>query len=204
MSHPVTLNDIRRAVGRPPKVLDYPDQPMAAVAAVLTGDLQLLFIKRADYPGDPWSGHISFPGGRVEDDDPSPRHAALRETQEELSLDLTDAEFIGRLDDLPTLGGLPPMVIRPFVFTIPTLPALRPNGEVASTHLLSLETLLSDLGRRPFQFAHRDSDYTLPCVEFGGHRLWGLTLLFVDDLLHRLDGRGRGLERIETQERTPR
>jgi 8-oxo-dGTP pyrophosphatase MutT (NUDIX family) len=198
MSHPVTLNDIRRVVGHAPSILDYPEQPMAAVAAILTHDLQLLFMKRADYPGDPWSGHISFPGGRVETSDTSPLHAAMRETREELDLDLSGAEFIGRLDDLPTIGGLPPMVIRPFVFLIQDIPVLRPNGEVASTHLLGLETLLNDQGRRPFQFAHRDNEHTLPCVEFDSQRLWGLTLLFVDDLLNRLDGRGRGLDRIES------
>ncbi len=36
---------------------------------------------------------------------------------------------------------------------------------------------------------------SLPRVDFDGVRLWGLTLHMIDDLLHRLDGRGRGLAR---------
>jgi len=171
---------------------------MAAVAAVLTHARQLLLMKRAEYPGDPWSGHISFPGGRVEPTDPSPFEAAKRETREELALDLSEAECIGRLDDLPTIGGLPDLVIRPFVFLIPSIPSLSPNREVSSTHWIDLEQLLSNRGRTVFQLTHGENEWTLPCVDFDGQRLWGLTLLFVDDLLDRLDGKGRGLQRLES------
>ena len=193
--HP-TLDDIRLALAKPPAELNQPESKLAAVAAVITHGRELLFIKRSDFPGDPWSGHISFPGGRVEPSDQSALYAAQRESMEELSLDLTGAEDLGRLDDLPTIPGLPPMVIRPFVFALPEMPPLRPNGEVAGTHMLSLDFLLSNEGRRSFKLAHRGNDYEMPCVEFQGQRLWGLTLLFVDDLLDRLDGGGRGLERI--------
>ena len=45
----------------------------AAVALVLRGrtvdDAELLFIRRAERVGDPWSGHIAFPGGREEEGD---------------------------------------------------------------------------------------------------------------------------------------
>ena len=45
-----------------------PPPRWAAVALVLrvgeTGALELLFIKRAEFEGDPWSGHVAFPGGR--------------------------------------------------------------------------------------------------------------------------------------------
>ena len=79
------------------------DKTRAAVAVVLgptSEGLQLLFIERAQHPDDPWSGHIAFPGGRIEADDPSPRAAAERETLEEVGLDLSTAEYWGRVDDL--------------------------------------------------------------------------------------------------------
>ena len=49
--------------------LDAGEHPLrAAVALVLrpgdAGELELLLIKRADYEGDPWSGHVALPGGR--------------------------------------------------------------------------------------------------------------------------------------------
>jgi hypothetical protein len=115
---------------------------------------------------------------------------------EELSLDLSAAEVLGQLDDLPTVSGLPDMVIRPFVFYLPQIPPMTPNREVASTHVWPIDALLSNEGRGSFEFAHRSDKWTLPFVEVDDQRLWGLTLLFVDDLLDRLDGQGRGLARI--------
>jgi len=192
-----TLDDIRQAVARPPAILERPESRLAAVAAVITHSRELLFMKRAEYPGDPWSGHISFPGGRVEPDDETALHAARRETMEELGFDLSASEVLGQLDDLPTVSGLPDMVIRPFVFVVPEIPTLLPNREVAGTHVISIDYLLSNEGRKPFQFGHKDRDYRMASVDIDGQRLWGLTLLFVDDLLDRLDGGGRGLARIE-------
>ena len=63
----------------------------AAVALVLrpgTGGLEALFIKRAEHPDDPWSGHVGLPGGRAEDSDPGLVHTAVRETEEEIGLRL--------------------------------------------------------------------------------------------------------------------
>jgi 8-oxo-dGTP pyrophosphatase MutT (NUDIX family) len=49
---------------------------------------ELLFIKRAEYEGDPWSGQIAFPGGRAEERDGSLAETAIRETREETGIDL--------------------------------------------------------------------------------------------------------------------
>ena len=85
----------------------------AAVALVLRGqsarNAELLFIRRAERVGDPWSGHVAFPGGRRDDADTSLELTARRETREELSLELdTAARLIGVLDDLrPRSPSLP-------------------------------------------------------------------------------------------------
>jgi len=77
----------------------------AAVALIFRigqqGALELLFIKRAEYPGDPWSGQIAFPGGREEARDASLAETAIRETREETEIDLErEGMMIGTLDDL--------------------------------------------------------------------------------------------------------
>ena len=77
------------------------DTRQAAVAVILrdSGEhTEVLFILRATKQGDPWSGHMAFPGGHWEDQDKSLRETAARETMEEIGLDLSHAAFLGELD----------------------------------------------------------------------------------------------------------
>lgn len=211
------LDRLRRALDAPTTPLAHPDGARAAVAAVFSRDLELLFIQRATVPGDPWSGHISFPGGRAEPGDPSLQHTAIRETREELGLELEGAEVLGRLDDVTTVSGLPPMIVQPWVFVVPDFGQLAPNREVAAVHRVPLELLLADHGRSTFQLDFRGHPVTMPRVvepfrratrtapdggagspvaEIPAAFLWGMTLRMVDGLLDRLDGRGIGLARL--------
>jgi 8-oxo-dGTP pyrophosphatase MutT (NUDIX family) len=110
-------------------------RPRAAVAVCLRerrGGAELLFIERARREGDPWSGHMAFPGGRVEPDDLSSRGAAERETFEEVGLPLAGAEAIGRLDDLRgrEAAAHPTLVISAFVYHVPAPPELVLSDEV--------------------------------------------------------------------------
>jgi 8-oxo-dGTP pyrophosphatase MutT (NUDIX family) len=193
-------NDLVSALDRPPKLIE-PTAGFSAVAAIFDRRYDLLLIQRAVRPSDPWSGHLSFPGGRVEPTDESALQAAVRETVEETGLLLPPSSLLGQLDDVAALGGRPGMVIRPFVFHDESLDVLafssafRPNVEVAALHGLPLEELLADKGRGSMLYQRGETSFTLPCVDFEGKRLWGLTLHMVDDLLHRIDGRGSGLTR---------
>lgn len=77
-----------------------PSTPPANFLCNHAHDLELLLIQRAAHDGDPWSGHIGFPGGRREDGDGSDLRCAVRETWEELGIDLTEGfMYLGRLDD---------------------------------------------------------------------------------------------------------
>jgi len=81
---------------------------------VKNGTLELLFMKRAISPRDRWSGEISFPGGGKEKDE-NAKQTAIRETFEEVGLDLNDLTkfvYLGRLHDQRTVGK----VVSPIVF----------------------------------------------------------------------------------------
>ena len=190
---------IRAALKTPPRAIELDSFRVASVAAILTLDDVFVFMRRAEHDTDPWSGHISFPGGRQEPSDATDLDAAIRETEEEIGVDLRGAEYLGRLDDIRTIQPLPPILIRPHLFFLndPLSPTL--NEEVASLHLLSVSDLLNDVGRTTMEHPWRGTERQFPCIEFDDVRLWGLTLHMVDDLLHRIDGRGRGLERITHQ-----
>jgi len=65
----------------------------------LPGDLEILFIERASDVQDPWSGHLAFPGGKVEPGEQA-RQAAERETREEIGLVLESERYLGRMSDI--------------------------------------------------------------------------------------------------------
>src|SRR6266511_1878023 len=61
--------------------------PQAAVSLILSearGSAQALIIKRAERPGDHWSGHLALPGGRAQDEDADLIATAARETYGEV------------------------------------------------------------------------------------------------------------------------
>lgn len=154
---------------------DAGDVPRAAVAIVLherAAGLEMLFIERAERVGDPWSGHMAFPGGRMGPIDPDARAAAERETYEEVGVDLTRAELLGRLDDLE--GPVVPLHLSAFVYHMEAPPRLVTNHEVREALWVPVTRLLDPAHR----VAHPWGANSYPGVlvgEPGRHVVWGLT-----------------------------
>jgi 8-oxo-dGTP pyrophosphatase MutT (NUDIX family) len=151
----------------------------AAVAALLRetpSGPEVLFIRRAEHPGDPWSGHMAFPGGRRDPEDPDLAFTAERETREELGLDLRHvARPLGRLDDVPThRRGL---VVRPYVYRleVPDAPPLKPNYEVASTHWAEVAPLMRGERDTTYAFDWKGQPQRFPGYDVEGRVVWGLT-----------------------------
>jgi 8-oxo-dGTP pyrophosphatase MutT (NUDIX family) len=170
---------------------------VAAVAVVLRargGDLEALLIHRAERTSDPWSGHMAFPGGRLEPGDASPLRAAVRETGEEVGLDLDrDATFLGRLSDSTPRGrgrrlGL---VIEPFVFVLHGDPVLDLSDEVQSVVWVPLRFLHDHDNRGSLWYWRALVPVRLPCYRFQGHLIWGLTLRILDEIVELSAGSDR-------------
>jgi 8-oxo-dGTP pyrophosphatase MutT (NUDIX family) len=186
------MDAIARALAVPAvQEMDEDGLRWAAVALVLRGntpaDADLLFIRRAERVGDPWSGHIAFPGGRRDAGDVSLDATARRETHEELALDLTLANALGVLDDLrPRSPHLPSISVRPFVYAVRDTPALVPNEEVQSAFWVPLITLASPDAIGEFTIERDASRVHFPAYRLGDDVVWGMTERIVTQLLARL------------------
>ena len=166
------------------------DAAVAVIFRVSDEDsLELLMIERASYEGDPWSGHVAFPGGRREPHDATLVDTALRETREEIGIDLSaDGQLLGALGRLdPVSPSLPPLSIAPFVALLMRDAPLALSDEVAEAFWVPLailqhpeassdvEVLLSNGTRR-----------TVRAFVHGRYTIWGLTERIIRDLLSRL------------------
>ncbi|HEY8429403.1 MAG TPA: CoA pyrophosphatase [Sandaracinaceae bacterium] len=159
--------------------------PGAAVAAILREvdrGPEILLIRRAEHPGDPWSGHMAFPGGRFDPDDRSLEQTAVRETAEEIGLDLrAHGELVARLDDVPThTSGL---VVRPFVWHVADVPPLVPNHEVADVLWVDLESLVRGERDTTFELEWKGQRHRFPAYQVGDRVVWGLTYRMLRILL---------------------
>lgn len=164
----------------------------AAVAMILReahGEAEVLMIRRARHKGDPWSGHMAFPGGRMERTDQHGFDVARRETEEEIGLQLLESgRCIGRLSEIMTHFQLRrrAMVVSPYVFRLDREVEFTPNHEVSEIIWVPMAFLMNPGNREKMMWKWRGLAIPLPCYRYQGRRIWGLSLMMLDDLLELL------------------
>jgi len=178
------IETIRQAlVDNPKKTIDDPSLRPAGVLLVVypkDGEYCVLLNKRSQLV-EYHKGEISFPGGSVDPEDGTLLATAIRETHEEMGILPDDIEYLGDLDDMPTISHF---LINAFVATIPYPYDFKPSEfEVAEV----LEVPISHLRREAsvrWESRLRDGKVrTSPTYVYDGHVIFGATAMVLENFL---------------------
>jgi len=185
----INASDIQRIRDYQPRMRPEESILQAAVSIILRdGDngTELLMMQRAKHERDPWSGQMSFPGGKIDSQDKDAKAAAIREAFEEVGAELRDEDFIGQLDDLYGLkvDDVFSVHVACFVFKPQHELKLKANYEVADMVWLPISAL--DDRANAFDYKHpKDPALSMPAVmidESKDQILWGLSLRMLANL----------------------
>ena len=182
------LTRLRSQLANPTAAADDASLIWAAVAVVIApGPDSILLIRRAERIGDPWSGHMALPGGRRQAGDGDLLTTAVRETAEEVGIQLGREDLAGCMDDVvPRTPVLPPIAVRPYLFILSAQPDLRLNAEVASAHWVALDHFLRADTHHPVRIEVAGQSRVVPAYELSDGIVWGMTERILNNLVSRL------------------
>ena len=178
---PLDLRRFTTSFSEPPKksgvlLLFYPDQ----------GAVYFPLIKRPQYPGV-HSGQVGFPGGKMEPSDPDILFTALREAEEEIGINASKVEVLGRLTDLyiPTSNFL----VSPVIGFVTEKPSFVPEQrEVARIIAAEVISLFHPEVRKQKQLAVGGGMYLdTPYFAVEEEVVWGATAMILSELIYVLD-----------------
>ncbi len=173
---------------------DSQNLPRAAVSVILKPDgragasLELLLVKRKEREGDPWSGHMAFPGGRFEEKDENILSTAAREAMEETGIDLTHCELLGRLNEvIPT--SLSSIQVLPFVVLAPEMTGVAlDNREIESSFWVPMSYFMDKKNVNQHSIERFGIKAEVPSYNLlGEYVVWGLTFRIIQDLIDRAE-----------------
>jgi len=145
----INLDDLKSTLSTPLNLQIQNDGKyrIASVLVVIYGKEPIVVMTEKPKHMKFHAGEISFPGGKLDDSDSDILETALRETREEIGLDISRDQVMGQLDPVVTLNS--GFLILPFVSVIDEIPELSPNSEVEKIFHIPLESFLKTMARDP-------------------------------------------------------
>ena len=159
---------------------------MEAVVAILLWDaprrgLQTLLVQRAEREGDPWSGQIGLPGGRVKQAIETPRIALHREVEEEVGLKLEEVGVeLGSLSVGHPMRRME-MRVQPWVYGLRVKPKVSIGSEIAGSFWVNLAELPSK--KKMSEITIRTQHWSVESFVVEGKVVWGFTYRVLTELI---------------------
>src|SRR6266581_6862720 len=165
------------------------DQVEAVVAILLWDEpgrgVETLLVQRAEREGDPWSGQIGLPGGRVKQAIETPRTALHREVQEEVGIKLEEVGVeLGSLSVGHPMRRME-MRVQPWVYGLRSKPMISIGSEIASSFWANLAELSSK--KKMSEITIRDKPWSVESFVVEGKIVWGFTYRVLTELLPILE-----------------
>lgn len=164
----------------------YTKASVAVILNFVNNKLYVLFIKRTENPHDSYSGHVAFPGGKMSEADKNPLDTAIRETYEEVGVDLNKSStYMGRLDDLKPLNPKgPKFIVSPFIFVLKNKITFNINNDEVEQYMWVSHDHLSDINNMRIRYKERSGetieDFVYSYQEF---LIWGMTGRIVNSFI---------------------
>ena len=127
------------------------------------------------------SGEVSFPGGKAEDGDVSLFDTALRESNEEMSLNGEDVTMLGKLDYLISRHKIE---VNPFIATVDKAQDLKANEEIQEIFTVPLSFLLDPKNIKRESIERQGSVWEVPTWSLKNQKIWGLTAMITVNFLN--------------------
>jgi 8-oxo-dGTP pyrophosphatase MutT (NUDIX family) len=162
-------------------------KPRGAVAVLFkeeAGDLWLLMIKRSENPRDPWSGQMAFPGGRADSKDRTLFDTAVRETMEEVGINIQEQEFLGCLRNVQPKNA--PMVVTPFLFL--QFSEVHPMTSREAREVLWVPTafVLNPKNVSSITIPIGDREVSVGCYVYLDHTIWGMSFRIIREIISKM------------------
>jgi len=165
--------------------LNVPDNSkskLAAVMIIIFGNEPMLLMTERPKTMNHHAGEISFPGGMWKEGDGDLLGTAIRETSEELGMEISRSLVIGQLKTVTTLNS--GFTIAPFITILDELPPIIPNSEIASVLRIPLFSLLQTIedDKDP---SHK-SILEMYTFKFNNHLIWGASARMLKQILAKI------------------
>lgn len=165
--------------------LDSSNAKKAATILILyyEKEWKFLLIKRSSHPLDKHKGQISFPGGSLEKGESS-KEAAIREAEEEIGVQSTQIEILGKLSDL--FIPVSNFIVSPYVSIgqdISLEKLVKQESEVADIISISLKDFLDESAVK-FKTMTMPNGFVLkkiPVFKIEGEIIWGATAMMLSE-----------------------